>query len=183
LPERLPLPVQVIGARELPGVLAELAAEVDRRHKEADLTAPPRFLLVYGLHRFRDLRREEDFSFSRRGEDRPNPAKLFATLLREGPPVGVFTLAWCDTQNNLTRSVDRQGLREFEMRVLFQMSAADSSNLVDSPVAAKLGLHRALFYTEDQGRLEKFRPYGPPDDAWLDTVRQRLEAGRVAAAP
>jgi hypothetical protein len=184
LPERLGLPVQPIGARELPGVLAELTAEVDRRHKEGDLAAPPRFLFVYGLQRFRDLRRaEDDFGFSRRGEERPNPAKLFASLLREGPAMGVFTVVWCDTLNNLNRAVDRQGLREFEMRVLFQMSAADSSNLIDSPLASKLGFHRALFYTEDQGRLEKFRPYGPPAETWLDALRPRLEGRQVGAAP
>jgi len=88
--------------------------------------------------------------------------------------VVAVSVTWCDTLNNLNRAVDRQGLREFEMRVLFQMSAADSSNLIDSPVASKLGLHRALFYTEDQGRLEKFRPYGSPTDAWLDTLHRDL---------
>ena len=72
----------------------------------------------------------------------------------------MFAAVWCDTLNNLQRSLDRQALREFEMRVLFQMSAADSSNLIDSPLASKLGLFRAFFYSEDQGRLEKFRPYG-----------------------
>jgi DNA segregation ATPase FtsK/SpoIIIE, S-DNA-T family len=183
LPDRFPHLVQPITARELPGVLTELAAEVDRRHKEGDTSAAPRFLFVYGIQRFRDLRKaEDDFSFSRRGEDKPNPAKLFATLLREGPPVGVFTVIWCDTMNNLNRAVDRQGLREFEMRILFQMSAADSSNLIDSPAASKLGLHRALFYTEDQGRLEKFRPYGMPEEGWLEALRQRLEAERAEAA-
>jgi DNA segregation ATPase FtsK/SpoIIIE, S-DNA-T family len=169
LPDRIGAPVQMIGVRDLPAVLGELAAELDRRQKESDTAAPPRFFFVYGLHRFRDLRKpEDDFGFSRRGEEKPNPAKLFATLLREGPPVGIFTVAWCDTLNNLNRAVDRQGLREFEMRVLFQMSAADSSTLIDSPAASKLGLHRALFYSEDQARVEKFRPYGSPDQAWLE---------------
>ena len=169
LPDRIGAPVQMIGVRDLPAVLGELAAEVDRRHNEGDTAAPPRFFFVYGLHRFRDLRKpEDDFGFSRRGEEKPNPAKLFANLLREGPAVGVFTVVWCDTLNNLNRAVDRQALREFEMRVLFQMSAADSSTLIDSPAASKLGLHRALFYTEDQARLEKFRPYGSPDEAWLE---------------
>src|SRR5205085_6831454 len=135
-------------------------AEVDRRHKDGDHDAAPWFLFVYALHRFRDLRRQDDdFGFSRRGEDKaPSPAKQFAMVLREGPAVGVFTVAWCDSLNNVNRALDRQGLREFEMRVLFQMSAADSSNLIDSPLASKLGMHRALFYTEDQGRTEKFRP-------------------------
>ena len=48
------------------------------------------------------------------------------------------------------------------MRVLFQMSAADSSNLIDSPLASRLGQHRALYHTEDRAQPEKFRPYGPP---------------------
>ena len=68
---------------------------------------------------------------------------------------------------NLQRSVDRQGMREFEMRVLFSMNAADSSNLMDSPLASKLGPHRAFFYSEDQGKTEKFRPYGLSTLEWL----------------
>jgi S-DNA-T family DNA segregation ATPase FtsK/SpoIIIE len=69
--------------------------------------------------------------------------------------------------------VDRQTLREFELRVLFQMSAADSTNLLDSPAASRLRLHRGLFYSDDLGTIEKFRPYGPPSEKWL---------GRVSAA-
>jgi S-DNA-T family DNA segregation ATPase FtsK/SpoIIIE len=53
------------------------------------------------------------------------------------------------------------------MRVLLQMSPTDSSTLMDTPLAARLGPHRALLYTEDQGRLEKFRPYGLPTLEWL----------------
>ena len=65
--------------------------------------------------------------------------------------------------NNLNRTFDRNGLREFEIRVLFQMSANDSSTLIDSPAAGKLGANRALFYSEEENRIEKFRPYGLPD--------------------
>jgi DNA segregation ATPase FtsK/SpoIIIE, S-DNA-T family len=77
---------------------------------------------------------------------------------------------------NLNRTFDRQGLAEFEMRILFQMSAADSSQLIDSPAAGRLGPNRALFFSEEQGRLEKFRPYGPPDDTYLASVKKRLDA-------
>src|SRR2546430_12485844 len=52
---------------------------------------------------------------------------------------------------------DRASMREFDNRVLFQMSAADSSNLIDSPAANKLGTNRALAYSEEQGVMEKFR--------------------------
>ena len=73
-------------------------------------------------------------------------------------------------------------MREFDNRILFQMSATDSSNLIDSPAANKLGLYRALAYSEEQGTMEKFRPYAVPDKEWLEGVKARLDA-RAAVAP
>jgi hypothetical protein len=167
--------LNVCPARDLPALLGQLAEEVERR-QQAPTTGEPLFVFLYGLQRLRDLRRtDDDFGFSRKGEA-ASPAKLFANILRDGPAVGVFTALWCDNLNNLNRSLDRQALREFEMRVLGQMSAADSSNLIDSPLAGKLGQHRALFYTEDQGRIEKFRPYAIPPVAWLDRLKGTIEA-------
>ena len=60
------------------------------------------------------------------------------------------------------------------MRVLFQMSPNDSGHLLDSPAASKLGSNRALFASEEQNRLEKFRPYGMPGEEWLGKVREGL---------
>jgi S-DNA-T family DNA segregation ATPase FtsK/SpoIIIE len=172
----VPHPVRAVGWRDLPAAIGELAGEVDRRQQTRTAEGPTLFLIVYGLQRFRDLRKQEDdFGFSRR-EEKPQPAKQFANILREGPSVGVHTLVWCDSFNNLNRAFDRQTLREFELRVLFQLSATDSSNLIDSPLASKLGLHRALFHSEEQGRLEKFRPYGLPSESWLQWVKQQLSA-------
>jgi hypothetical protein len=138
--------------------------------------APPIHLVVYGLQRARDLRQEEEFGFPAASEEPapPNPAKQFATILREGPDLGVHTLAWCDTYTNLTRTLDRRALREFEMRVVFQMGAEDSSNLIDVPAASKLGPYRAFYFSEEEGRLEKFRPYDLPSEAWLTWVGERL---------
>jgi hypothetical protein len=168
--------VQIGGWKELAAAVTALAAEVERRLAERDTSAPAQFLIVHGLQHFRDLRRQdEDFGLSRRDDKKAvSPAHHFTTILREGPPLGVFTIVWCDTVNNLQRMLERQSLREFEMRVLFQMSANDSSNLIDSPAASKLGLYRALFYTEDQGRIEKFRPYGLPPQDWVAQVRRTL---------
>jgi hypothetical protein len=178
----LPHPVQVVGRRELATALTELAEEVERRQQANEIEAVPCYLLVYGLQRFRELRRlEDDFSFSRRADEPPNPAKQFANVLREGPSVGVHTLVWCDNLNNVNRTLERQALREFELRVLFQMSATDSANLIDTPLASKLGLHRALYHSEEQGRLEKFRPYGVPPVAWLEKVREQLSKKCVPA--
>jgi hypothetical protein len=172
----IPHPIKDVTWRELGAAMTELAAEVERRQGVDAGPAPNVYLLIFDLQRFRDLRKaDDDFGFSRYGEDKPaSPSKQLATILRDGPPVGVHTIVWCDSLNNLNRSFDRQGLREFEIRVLFQMSANDSSTLIDSPAAGKLGEHRALFFSEEEGKLEKFRPYAYPDDEWLAFVRAQL---------
>ena len=126
------------------------------------------YLLIYNGGRFRDLRKEEEFSFGSSDDGKPpSPAKQFATIVREGPAVGIHTLMWCDSYSTLNRLLDRQALRDFELRVLFQMNATDSANLMESPDASRLGVHRAIFYDEGQGRSEKFRPYGLPSADWL----------------
>ena len=172
LAEALPGQVKVGQRRQLSEFIAELAAEVQQRLDNERPGAPSRYLFVYGLQRARDLRQEE-MGFVGFGEQpaASSPAQQFATILREGPDLGIHALVWCDTVTNLNRSLERRALREFAMRVAFQMSAEDSANLLDSPLASKLGPHRALFYDEEEGRLEKFRPYGPPSAAWLEWVK------------
>jgi DNA segregation ATPase FtsK/SpoIIIE, S-DNA-T family len=172
--------VRLGGWRDMPSVMGELTAEMERRQKEPEADAAALYLVIHGLQRCRDLRRrEDDFSFGRTDAEPANPSKQFADLLREGASLGIHLLIWCDTFTNLQRAVDRAGLRELALRVVFQMSVADSSNLIDNPLAAKLGVHRALFSSEEDGRLEKFRPYGLPSDEWLTGVREQLHR-RVA---
>ena len=46
--------------------------------------------------------------------------------------------------------------------VLFQMSPADSSQLIDTPAASKLGPHRALLYREEQAAWKSSAPTACP---------------------
>ncbi len=172
----VPQPVTLAGPRQLAQVMAEVAEELSRREQSGREDTPPVYLFIYNLSRFRDLRKaEDDFGFSRPDADKPaSPAQQLADILREGPALGIHTLLWCDTYNNAARWLDRQGLRDIEMRVLFQMNATDSSNLIDSPAAGRLGVHRAILYNEGHGRMEKFRPYCLPSGEWLDRVKQLL---------
>ncbi len=177
----LPHGVDVGDWREVPRILAEVNAELKRR-QEAKTDGPELFLLIHDLSRFRDLRRREDeFSFSKRDED-ASPADHLDAILREGPLLGVHVIAWADTVNNLNRCFTHQILREFEMRVLFQMSPTDSGHLLDSPLASKLGPHRAFFSSEEQNRVEKFRPYGIPGEDWLRLMVHNQLANRAKAA-
>jgi hypothetical protein len=54
------------------------------------------------------------------------------------------------------------------------MSASDSASLIDDPAASALGLHRALFYNDQEGYLETFRPYALPGHDWLEEVAEQL---------
>ncbi len=186
--------LELAGAEQATQLVGRLAAELARRQAATELARrqaateaePPLFLWLLDVSRLRPLRRQEDdFSFSRSSDDRPRPDRQLAELLREGPALGIHVLAWCDTLTNFNRVFDRGLLKEFESRVLLQMSAADSSLLVDTPAASQLGRHRALLYQEDLGRLEKFRPFAAPRPDWLRQCAEQLQLGssRRSAAP
>jgi hypothetical protein len=171
-----PAPVRRVTPRDAATVLEELTAERQRREADRDGDHPPLFVFVYNISRFRDLRKaEDDYSFGGFGSSsEPKPAapgKLFADLIATGPDVGMHVIVWCDSAGNVERWFSRNTLQELERRIAFQMNAADSSNLIDSPLASRLGVNRALLYREETGTVEKFRPYGPPSPAWLDSLR------------
>lgn len=159
----------VLSPAQAAAALGPITEELERREQGGLDREPALYLIVYSLARFRELRKaEDDFGFSSFGEEKAaNPAKQFSRILRDGPALGIHTLLWCDTLNNVSRWLDRQALRDLEMRVALQMNATDSASLIDSPAASKLGVHRAILYHEGQGWQEKFRPYGPPPVEWL----------------
>jgi DNA polymerase III delta prime subunit len=174
--------VQAGGLREAGRFVGEIADELARRQADNAAGSGEVYLFIHDLQRFRDLRKaEDDFSFSRT-EEKANPGKQLLTILREGPAFGIHVIVWCDSLNNFQRTFERSAMREFETRILFQMSQNDSSNLIDSPLASRLGPNRALLFSEEQGRLEKFRPYSLPDDAWWKKIGAQLAAKRETPA-
>ena len=155
----------LVGVRDVEGAMATLYAELQKRLSDGASDSPTVFLCINALHRFRDMRRnEDDYGFSTGDEEKQKtPAQVLAELLKEGPTLGMHVIVSTDTLSNLNRAFDRQSLREFDMRVLLQMGANDSTNLIDMPDASKLGMHRALLYSEETGTIEPFRPYAYPE--------------------
>jgi uncharacterized ferredoxin-like protein len=164
--------------RAVPQAIHEIAAEMVRRQATEAANPPSIFIVVFGLQRYRALRKsEESFGFSSGDDAKPiDTGKEFADLMRDGPANGIHILTWIDTATALDRAVDRGSMRELDNRILFQMSATDSSNLIDSPAGNKLGVNRALAYSEEQGSMEKFRPYAVPNAKWLAEVKEKLVA-------
>ena len=154
----------LVGIREVEQAMQGLYTQLQQRMADGAADLPTLFLVINALHRFRDLRRnEDDFGFSTDEDKQKTPAQILAELIKEGPPLGMHVIIATDTLANLNRALDRQGIREFDMRVLLQMGGNDSTNLIDSPDASRLGMHRALLYSEETGTIEPFRPYALPD--------------------
>ena len=175
LAQGVPHETKLVRPSEVDDVMARLAAEQLQRSEDAGAAAPETYLLVHGLPKNKKLRFDEELSFSMDATaGAANPGLLLNKLICEGAGLGFHVIATCDTYNNVMRSLSRKALSEFEMRVLFQMSANDSASLIDTPQANTLGLHRAILFNGHEGWLETFRPYALPDEAWLDEVGRKL---------
>ncbi|MBX3742118.1 MAG: AAA family ATPase [Akkermansiaceae bacterium] len=175
LAEKLPHSTRVGGPAEAAEWFNGLAADLAARAADSGKGSPEVFVLIHDLHRFKALRPDDEFRFSY-DESAPaaTPSQTFADLVGEGGSSGFHVIASTDTWNNVGRWIPRKLLAEFGMRVLFQMSAADSSNLIDSPEASGLGLHKALLHNEQLATLEVFRPYAPLETAWTEEAAAQI---------
>jgi DNA segregation ATPase FtsK/SpoIIIE, S-DNA-T family len=158
LPHGYPRPAP----RDIGTQLAELVALIERRQSGADQVRSPVVLTVFGLQRLRQLRPDEDGGFGAERGSGPDPAESFGRILSDGPECGVHAIVWCDSLAAVQRNLGRRRLRDFEARILFQMSATDSTELIDDDGASRLGLHSALFANQGEGQRLKFRPCSLP---------------------
>ncbi len=171
-----PQPLTRGGRAEAAAILAGLADIVARRTESNSQSSEDHYLFIENISAFRMLQRPED-DFSMESRDPSLPSNALAALLKDGSAVGVHLIIWCDSLNNLNRTIDRPARREFGSKIAMQMSAADSANFLDSAIASRLGYHRAIFSDEVQGRIEKFRPYALPSADWTTWARDRLRRG------
>jgi S-DNA-T family DNA segregation ATPase FtsK/SpoIIIE len=172
--EFFPHEVRVLSRqREWAETVKNVADEVKRRSEAApeDLSI---YLVLQGMQRMKILRTEDE-SF-RYKDDETTPSELFATILREGPEVGVHVIAWCDTYANARRVADSRTITEFGLRAGGVMSADDSQGFFDDLAASRIDRpHRVLFFDEERpGQLDKFRPYSMPPREWLEATGHKL---------
>jgi DNA segregation ATPase FtsK/SpoIIIE, S-DNA-T family len=147
--------------RHCDAMLEWLAGELERRLANPDQPHRSFCFFVVNLGRFRELRRNDDFSFGSSMDTaaKPTAEATFTKLLREGPPLGLHTVVCSDSAGNLGRWIPRQGMRDLEVRILCQMSNNDSNTLIDSGAANRLEPHAVIYYDEIDGKILKVRPY------------------------
>lgn len=160
--------VETPAMHEMESVLNALAAEM-KSVSEGDTPASSKTTIVFipGLHRYKKLRHEEDFSFSLEEDAGAKASASLQDLICEGPGWGYHLVVSLDSYNSVQRTLGRKAAGEFEKKVLFQMSAADSASLIDTGKASDLGLNRALFYDEPSGANEIFRPFAQAPLSWF----------------
>ena len=147
--------------RAVPDAIHELAKELEptptsrrRRIPRRSSSSSSAFSAIACLRKSGDTfsfsaARRRKAARSRQGIRRPPPRR---------PGLGIHVIAWIDTATALDRTLDRGSMREFDNRILFQMSATDSSNLIDSPAANKLGTNRARPTAKSKARWKNSAP-------------------------
>lgn len=169
----IPHETKIIRAGDVDEIMNGLATEQQTRAEQSG-GGVETFLLVNGLQRNKKLKFDEEMSFSLDASAGANPGLQFNKLITEGASLGFHVIATCDSYNNVMRFLSRKAVSEFELRVVFQMSANDSASLIESPLANDLGLHRAILFNGQEGWTETFRPYALPDPTWLETAKSAL---------
>jgi hypothetical protein len=164
-----------------------IANELEHRFEDQEdilQDKPTIYLVMYGLQRARKLKPEDSFEINMslestsESQKQKDINKSLKKVITDGPDFGVHTILWCDTYVNLVRRLNRNALRDFGMRVAFQMGRDDSLILMETQDANKLGAYRALFYNEEENYLEKFRPYKTPKEDWLKKIAQRFSESK-----
>lgn len=157
--------VRVARRRGFPDLIAQVRSEVDLRIAEDDTSAPPRVLLLFGLHRARELSSD---TLSLDGDEELQDA--LEAILRDGPEVGVHVWAWSETLSGVTRKLPTAAIREFGWRVASKMSEDDSLSLIGSDVAAGLRQHQVVATNDDLGYEKRATAYGLPSLDWLKAL-------------
>lgn len=153
---------------EIESKLNELASELKSISEGEGSAGQVTMLVIPGLHRYKKLRFEEDFSFSMDEDAEQKASDSLQELISEGPGWGFHVITSVDSYNSVGRTLGRKAAGEFEKKVLFQMGAADSASLIDTGKASELGLNRALYYDEPTGAIEIFRPFAQPTREWME---------------
>jgi len=153
------IPVRLGDPRSIDTTMEFLRRELEYRSENSERKHPAMLVAIVNLSRFRELRRNEEYSFGDDASGTPKPDAILASLLRDGPVLGMHVWVWADSAGTIARWISRPSLRDLELRILMQMSASDSNQLIDSNAANRLDRYVVLIQDDIEGKPIKFRPF------------------------
>ena len=163
-----PHQANVYNRRGLETVISELAEEIGYRELSDTKQISKIVLVLFGVQRARNLRRETGISFTSASSG-DNVHGNLSKILEEGPEFGIHTIIWCDTLQSFSRIFDNSDLNEIGHRVSGVLSTNDSVKLFDEPVASNLDRENRMICYDDEkiGIYTSIRPYRPCDLSYV----------------
>ncbi|TMD56744.1 MAG: serine/threonine protein kinase [Chloroflexi bacterium] len=129
-------------------------------------------LILHGLQRMDELR-QKPAQHEHAGS--PALAERFATILHQGPDLGIHLLMWCDRLTSLKSMPGSNALEHFDRRVVFRTpSKNESMELLEWPGATELSQDYAVLFDTTTGEREMFRPYHLPSREWLEEAAEKI---------
>jgi hypothetical protein len=151
--------------RAFPDVLSAYLDEVNDRVEQDDFGRSPRFLVLFGIHRAREL----DSDLGSLDVDGDLIEKL-ERVMRDGPEVGVHVWVWSDSVTGASRRLTPRMMREVGWRVAGKMGGDDSQAFIGTGQAADLRESQLLIVNEDRGVSTRATAYAPPSRGWVAQV-------------
>ncbi len=156
--------------RQVPDLLRSIGADVERRVSDDDTTGPPTLLVLYGMHRARDFDQDSlDY------DPDADLGELLGFILRDGPEVGVHTVAWFDTLTSVGRRLPSSASRETSWRLAGRMSADDSGSLLGVEAASSLREQQVVAANEDRGLVQRCTTIAEPSLDWIRELLSRVQ--------
>ncbi|WP_440970777.1 FtsK/SpoIIIE domain-containing protein [Peribacillus frigoritolerans] len=117
----------------------------------------------------------EESSFFEEEIDNENPSmsEMFFTLLHRGPAVGIYTIVYCDTYNNLYNLLSLYEYDPFGYRVTCKLREDESNKFLGEDYAANLKKNY-MICRDLEGEFQKFHPYQFPSQEWQDMYIQKI---------
>lgn len=163
-----PHQANVYARRGLETVISELSEEIGYRELSDTKQTSKIVLVLFGVQRARNLRRETGISFASPSNG-DNIHGNLSKILEEGPEFGIHTIIWCDTLQSFSRVFDNSDLNEIGHRIAGVLATNDSVKLFDEPVASNLDRENRMICYDDEkvGVYTSIRPYRPCDLSYV----------------
>lgn len=139
--------IQTAKPSGISALLGELKVIFDARQEDAGDWASI-FVFLNSIQRLRSLRRDTD--------DYEVPA-LLNLLLSDGPEMGIFMVVHADSVSSLNRTELQP--RSFVHRVSFAANSDQYFELFNTSNVAPLKRNRAIYFNDELGTMENFKPY------------------------
>jgi len=150
--------IEVTNAEEASQIWARLKEQVEYRQQHPDEKGENIYITIIAL--------QYAYSMFTKNYKLSEDAAAIATILEQGPRVGIYTILQVDTLKSLTERISGKAYDYFNHRIALQMRSEDSEKIVGSKKANELSiegkessLNRAYYFNKKDNVYIKFRPY------------------------